>query len=118
MIYSHVNPDRKKKVERASRKVISDFLVWGFPDSDNIFWLINIGEIILSPDYSYLDINVSSFHNEDTLAKALAKHAHLVQREIGKQIWLRRSPKVRFRYDDSGKMWSSVIETIKTLDIN
>jgi len=95
--------NRKKKIERNIRNIVSDFITGELPDEDNIFGIINISEILLSPDGNYVDINVSSFIKQELLTKTLAKSAYLIQRHIGKKIGLRMSPKVRFRYDDMGK---------------
>jgi ribosome-binding factor A len=36
------------------------------------------------------------------LTKTLAKHAHAIQRKFNKAVAVRKLPKIRFRYDDSG----------------
>jgi ribosome-binding factor A len=77
-----MNLERRKKLEKTIRKLTSDFITSKLPDEDKIFGIINIGEIALSPDSSYLDINVSSFIKKDLLTKTLAKHAHIIQRII------------------------------------
>lgn len=110
-----MNIDRRKKIQRACRKLIDTFLQQDIPDNENIFWIINIGEIILSPDSSYLDIHVSSFYKPDVLTKTLAKYAFLLQKDIWKQIGLRRSPKVRFRYDESWAISTDVTNTINSI---
>ncbi len=111
-----MNKDRQKKIEKIIRKITSDFISQKLPDEDNIFGIINIWEIILSIDWSYVDIYISSFVHQESLAKILAKSAYLIQRNIGKKIGLRNNPKVRFRYDDSWRIWSQINETISEID--
>ena len=111
-----MNTDRQKKIQKIIRKILSDFISQELPDEDNIFGIINISDITLSPDGSYVDINVSSFVKQELLTKTLAKSAYIIQRHIGKKIWLRQNPKVRFRYDDSGAIWAEVNEVISEID--
>jgi len=108
--------NRKKKIERNIRNIVSDFITWELPDEDNIFGIINISDIVLSPDGSYVDIKVSSFVKQDILCKTLAKSAYIIQKHIGKKIGLRMSPKVRFRYDNSGEIGAEVNEVITEID--
>ena len=111
-----MNQHRKEKIQNMTRKIIAQFISQDLPDEDKIFWLINISEIILSSDYSYLDVFVSGFNNIDQLTKTLATHAHKLQRIIWKEIWLRKSPKIRFRYDEMWEVGSKIQTEINTLD--
>jgi len=111
-----MNIERKKKIEKIIRNITSDFITRELPDEDNIFGIVNISEIELSSDWSYVDIKVSSFVKQDVLCKTLAKSAYIIQKHIGKKIGLRMSPKVRFRYDDSGAIWAEVNEVISEID--
>jgi len=112
-----MNNDKKKKIESNVRLIVSDFLMKDLPDHDNIFGIINIWDILLSIDGSYLDIYVSSFVKKEELAKTLAKYAYLIQRTIWKKLSMRQNPKVRFRYDDSWEIWEVVTNQINKLDI-
>jgi len=111
-----MNNERIKKIQRNVRKIISDFVIEELPDKDNIFGIINISDIILSPDWKYLDIKVSSFKNSELLCKTLAKYAHIIQRYIWKKIALRITPRVRFRYDNSGEISSWVNKIISEIE--
>ncbi len=108
--------NRQKKIEKIIRNIVSEFITEKLPDEDNIFGIINISEIILSSDGSYVDIEVSSFVKSELLTKTLAKSAYIIQRHIGKKIGLRMSPKVRFRYDESGEIWAEINEVISEID--
>ena len=112
-----MNNEKKKKIESNVRLIVSDFLMKDLPDHDNIFGIINIWDILLSIDGSYLDIYVSSFVKKEELAKTLAKYAYLIQRTIWKKLSMRQNPKVRFRYDDSWEIWEVVTNQINKLDI-
>lgn len=108
--------DRQKKIEKIIRKIVSNFISQELPDEDNIFGIINISKIKLSTDGSYVDIIVSSFIKKNILCKTLAKYAYIIQRHIGKEIGLRMNPKVRFRYDDTGRIGTEINKVISEID--
>lgn len=113
-----MNFEKRKKISKTVRKIMNDILSKELSDNDNIFWIINISDIILSPDASYLDLKVSSFQNQELLTKTLAKYAHNLQRRIGKELQMRISPRVRFRYDNTWEVWQEVISQINEIDIS
>ncbi len=112
-----MNTDKRKKLEQIIRVIVSRFITEELPDNENIFGLINLSEIILSSDGSYLDIQVSCFNNPETLTKVLAKYAHIIQKHIWKEVWMRVNPRVRFRYDESWELGQTITTEINKLDI-
>ncbi len=112
-----MNTDKRKKLEQIMRVIVSRFITEELPDNENIFGLINISAIILSPDGSYLDIHVSCFNNPETLTKVLARYAYIIQKHIWKEVWMRVNPRVRFRYDESWELWQNITKEINKLDI-
>lgn len=107
-----MNKERLKKLEAVSHKVLSDII---FEETSEIwidFWLITITEVVISSDLSYLDVWVSAFKNEDILAKTLAKQNYIIQSKYNKAINIRKLPKIRYRYDNKGKIWQEICETI------
>lgn len=117
IIIFKMNTEKRKKIEQVVRVIVSRFITEDLPDNENIFGIINISELILSTDWSYLDIKVSSFHHKDVLTKTLAKYAHIIQRNIWKEVWMRVNPRVRFRYDDSWEIWEEITNEINSIDI-
>ena len=110
-----MNKDRLKKLEATSHKVLSDII---FEETSEIwtdFWLITITEIVISPDLSYLDVWVSAFKNEDILAKTLAKKNWIIQSRYNKAINIRKLPRIRYRYDNKGKIWQEVSVVINEI---
>lgn len=103
-----MNKERLKKLEVTSHKILSDII---FEETSEIwveFWLITITEVVISPDLSYLDIWVSAFKNEDILAKTLAKKNWIIQSKYNKAINIRKLPRIRYRYDNKGKIWQEI----------
>ena len=109
---------RLQKLESIAKKIASEHILWSLTEAEDIFGIITITGVKVSSDLSYLDIYVSSLENKGILAKTLANRAHKLQREIAKNISIRKIPKVRFRYDEQWEIASDINYTLHTLDIN
>lgn len=107
-----MNKDRIKKLESASREVISNLIFEELEDAEQIFWIITITDIVISSDISYLDVWVSSLKNQEILAKTLAKHNYAIQSKYNKSMQIRKLPRIRYRYDNKWAIWQQVCETI------
>ena len=107
-----MNKERIKKLEHLSREIIGRLIFEEIEDAENDFWLINITDIIISNDLSYLDVWVSSFKNQDILAKTIAKHNNQIQSKYNKLINIRKLLRIRYRYDEKWAIWQKVCETI------
>jgi ribosome-binding factor A len=64
---------------------------------------------------SYLDVFVSSIKNNEVLCKKLAKYAQKVKEDINKKITLRKTPIIRFRYNNEMEFSSDLISKIGDL---
>lgn len=111
-----MNNERLKKLEKTSKKILSDILFEETADLMNEFWIITLTEVVVSPDLSYLDIYVSSLKNGEKLTKTLAKRNYIVQHKYNSSIGIRKLPRIRYRYDESGAIWQKICKTIN--DIN
>ncbi len=114
--------ERIKKLEGVIQELVSTFIfeeIWEIGDD---FWVITITGVKVSTDLSYLDIFISCFKNQETLAKALAKHAHDIQRKLHNALSLRKIPRIRFRYDEGGAIaWDlnwKINDLTKNIEIN
>ena len=102
-----------------SKELVSNFIFEEIEDSELVFGIITITWVKISSDLSYLDIFVSSFKNSDILAKTLAKHNKNIQSRLNKTLDIRKLPRIRFRYDDSGetshKIYNKIMDTTKNI---
>jgi len=110
-----MNGEKLKKLESISQRIISEFFIEELRELDINFWLISIAWITISSDLSYLDINVSSFKNQELLTKTLAKYAPEMNRKLHKKLSIRKMPKIRFRYDESWEISQDILKTINNL---
>jgi len=107
-----MNNERIKKLERVSRELITSFIFEELDDTELTFGIITVTWVKISSDLSYLDIFVSSLLNWEILPKTLAKHNREIQWRFNRALKIRKLPKIRFRYDDSGAVWQNVCDTI------
>lgn len=108
-----MNQDRIKKLERVSRELVTNYIFEELEDSEKTFWVITVTGVKISTDLSYLDIYVSALQNWEILAKTLAKHNHEIQSRLHRVLQIRKLPRVRYRYDESGSRWQKVCDIIK-----
>ncbi len=116
LILQIVNEQKLKKFENIARKLISDTIAEDIEIDHKTYGLINVTDIKLSTDLSYLDVYVSSFKNPDDLTKYMWEHAHHIQKKIGKNLATYKIPKVRFRYDNSGENSQDINSIIRNLE--
>jgi len=109
---------RLQKLESIAKKIASEHILWSLTEEEDIFWIITITQVKVSTDLSYLDIYVSSMQNKENLTKVLASRAYKLQKEIAKNISIKKIPRVRFRYDDAWEISSWINHTLHSLDIN
>jgi len=107
--------ERRKKAEVIAREIASSYIVQELKESNEEFGIITITEVHISPDVSYIDFHVSALKNIELLTKYLATHAREIERRMCKKMALIKVPRVRFRYDDSGKHASHIYTAIKNL---
>ncbi len=109
--------DRLLRAESISKKIVSEYIIMEFPELWSEHGIITVVDVKISSDLGYMDVFVSALNNIDTLTKSLSEHAHNLHRSLWKKIDFIKVPKIRFRYDDSGKDSFEIYNTIKSLDI-
>lgn len=109
--------DRLKKMQSMIWALASEFLFMEAKEIEDEFWLINVTWVKLASDLSYLDIFVSSFKNQENLCKALSKYDYEIVKKINERVQLRKSPRIRFRYDEKWEISRNITSLINTLEI-
>lgn len=108
--------DRINRAQSISKKILGEYIVTELGELSLDFGLITITEVKISQDLSYLDTYVSCLKNNQELTKALADHAPMMQRVLGKSIDFLKVPKVRFKYDKTGEDSFEIYRAIQNLD--
>lgn len=107
--------DRLIRAQSISKKLISEYIITELPELGSEHSLITITNVEISSDLWYLDIFVSAMKNQETLVKSLSPYAHPIHRMLWKKIAFVKVPKIRFRYDETGKDSFDIYTTIKDL---
>lgn len=112
-----MNDKRLKKFDSMLKNIISNKLFIETMEIQEDYWIITVNNVSLASDMSYVDVYVSSIKSQDTLCKTLAKYQQVIKEEINKNITLRKTPIIRFRYDNTIEKSTYLIEKINLLDI-
>lgn len=112
-----MNQDRLKKMNSMLKEIVANSIYENTLEIQSDFWLITVNKVELATDMSYLDVFVSSIKNNELLCKTLAKYAQIVKEDIHKKANLRKTPIVRFRYDDEMEFSTKLITKINSLEI-
>lgn len=107
--------DRLKKMNSMLKKIVWTSILENTLEIQSDFWLITVNSVKLSTDMSYLDVFVSSIKNKEILCKTLAKNAQTIKEDINKKITLRKTPIIRFRYNNEMEFSTELISKINAL---
>lgn len=105
---------RLNKLENISKEIITNLIFEELSDEDNKFWIISVSKVVISPDLSYLDVWVSSIENWELLPKTLAK-LKAIPWKYYKKVWIRKLPKIRYRYDREGEIGQNICVKINSV---
>lgn len=112
-----MNESRLKKMNSMLKEIVWECILENTLEIQSDFWLITINYVELATDMSYLDIFVSSIKNPDKLCKVLANYAQIIKENINKKITLRKTPIIRFRYQNEMEFSTNLISKIDSLNI-
>jgi len=95
-----MSSDRLRRVEEAIREVIADALAGDIKDPRVGF--VTVTDVRTSPDLRHAHVHVSVLgdetQREDSMQGLRSAHGFL-QRQIGAQLRLKRTPELEFHYD-------------------
>lgn len=109
---------RHERLADIIHTIASEHIIRHFQEYENAVWIVSIVEVEITPDEWYVDIYVTSSEQweEKTLPKLLAPLANSIAHTIGKEIWIRRAPIIRFKVGKRGKSWNDILTLINSLD--
>ena len=80
------------------------------------FGMISVIDAVVSDDYEYADISVSSQYEEKDLPHFLAPCVERVRKRIGKDFSLRKIPYIRLRIGKNQRSTADILSLIQSLD--
>ncbi len=96
---------RQLRVAEQVRHVLSETLLRGHFHTKkllNASPTLSISEVRISPDLKNATAYVSSLKNDDIsdLIEALNEEHYVFQKEVGSQVRMKFTPRIRFKYDE------------------
>ncbi len=85
-------------------------------DYENNHGIISVLEVIISSDKSYADIMVHGQGDDKELTQFLAPIAGKIHTRISRELWLRRTPRIRFRIAKNINEKADILSIINQLD--
>lgn len=79
------------------RETLSPFILEFASNREDEFWIVSVVDVRVSKDYSYADFYITSQTNSKDLPKYLAQFAWEIKSMIGRDLWARKSPNIRFK---------------------
>ncbi len=109
---------RHERLAEAIRQIASEHIIRFCQEYDVTTGIISISDVDISSDESYADIYLQSSDKDEekTLPKILAPLATQIMHDIGKDIAIRRSPKIRFKAQKKTKNNQDILSLINSLD--
>ena len=95
---------RQLRVSELLRQKIADILLRGNIHDKNLSrYSITVSQVIVSPDLKSGKVFVSFLgeKNSDQILKDLNNYAFKIQKQVGNNLRLKRTPKLKFFIDDS-----------------
>ena len=95
---------RLQRVENMVRDIISEMIIKGIIKDPRISSLVSIHNVEISKDLSYAKIYMSGFESEKKIQSSvdgLNSAAGFIQKNLGKKMHTRTTPKLKFFYDSS-----------------
>ncbi len=110
-----MNEEKRKKLEWMVQEIITQIIFEEAEWIEEEHGVLTVTWVKISSELSYLDVYVSCFLKQDTLAHDIAKHNFKIQRRLNKSLSLYKLPKIRFRYDDSWRIAEGIDGLIREI---
>ncbi len=111
---------RLQRVENLLREEISSMIMRGVIKDPRISTLTSITRIEVSNDLSHAKVFISGFENENKIKKcvdALNHASGYIQKQLGKKMHTRSTPKPHFIFDTSIKDGFEMTRKLEDLEI-
>ena len=111
---------RLQRVENMVRDIISEMIMKGVIKDPRISSLVSISRVDISKDLSFARIYMSGFENEKKIVSSvdgLNSAAGFIQKNLGKRMHTRTTPKLKFIYDSSIKDGFEMTKKLESMHI-
>lgn len=111
---------RLQRVENMIRDIISEMIMKGIIKDPRISTLVSINRLEISKDLSFARIFISGFENEKKIKSSvdgLNSAAGFIQKNLGRKMHTRTTPKLKFIYDSSIKDGFEMTKKLESMHI-
>lgn len=109
---------KQERMAERIREILSTLLL--LEVNDPALGGVTVTEVRLDRELEYADVYVNALGDEESEQEVMAglRRAHgFLRREVGKRISIRRTPELRFHWDEMLDRAASLEETLDQLDI-
>jgi len=107
---------RTDRLTESIRTIAIDEILTFSRDYEHDFWIISVLSVIISSDKSYADIMVHGQWDDKELTQFLAPISGIIHTRISRELWLRRTPRIRFRVAKNINNTADILSVINQLD--
>ncbi|AHC15187.1 30S ribosome-binding factor RbfA [Salinispira pacifica] len=111
---------RLQKVEHQITQIVSELILKGEIKDHRVNSMLSISAVEVSRDLAYARIHISAFLKDRELGEAvegLNSAAGFIQRQLGKRMRTRNTPKLTFVRDDGISKGFEVTQKLKELNV-
>lgn len=109
---------KQERMQERIREILSDLLL--YETADPAIAGITVTEVTLDRELEYAEVYVNALGEEDRVDEVMAglrRATGFLRREMGARIRLRRTPELRFHWDESLERGAHIEEVLDSLDI-
>ena len=111
---------RLQRVENMVRDAVSEMIMKGIIKDPRISTMVSLSKVEISNDLSHARIFISGFENEKKIKSSvdgLNSAAGFIQKNLGKKMHTRTTPKLKFIFDSSIKDGFEMTQKLNSMHI-
>ncbi len=108
---------RADRLSESIRVLATEEILTFSRDYEHNHGIISVLEIVISADKSYADLMVHGQWDDKKLTQFLAPIAGMIHTRISRDLWMRRTPRIRFRVAKNINEKPDILSIINQLDL-
>lgn len=104
------------RLREAMRAIANEIILDHSRNFEHDHGIIALVDVVLSTDKSYADFMVFGQGDNKELLHFLAPIAKTIHAKISKDLWLRKTPRIRFRVAKNQEPKKNILDIIRELD--
>lgn len=105
-----------ERLRESIHQIATESILSHMREYDHPHGIVSVVEVRISPDKQYADVFTTAQHLSKELPRLLAPLASVIHKRISTELWLRKTPRIRFREQKSHTDKKDILQTIQELD--